>query len=53
MFAIAACLIIAIKVIASIYAFLLHIVGDPAGRRRHGQRHDSTANSSRKYGFLC
>jgi hypothetical protein len=31
MLAIAACLIIAIKVIASIYAFPLHVVGDPAG----------------------
>jgi hypothetical protein len=33
MLAIAACLIIAIKVIASIYAFLLHVIGDPAGAK--------------------
>jgi hypothetical protein len=31
MLAIAACLIIAIKVIASIYAFPLHVIGDPTG----------------------
>jgi hypothetical protein len=46
-------LIIAIKVIASIYAFPLHVVGDPAGRRRYDRRCDSTANSPRKHEFLC